>query len=339
MKKIAGLQTNLDQFTMVFLRENYTNWNNDCEEFKQDLLQNSLLSLADEILNYGKLQAYNKVITLRFNGNDVKLGYNDSEPQLGFCISFTAMAFKSLLKGLNLTAYNVYQDLYKIGLDFKYKAHLSRVDIAVDMFNQDFTVHEIARKLNSNMTIVKDYRDRKNNSKISCIVNDSVINTVYIGSQTKSFLRIYNKQQEQIDNHGSYLSLANSVDNWTRFEYVLRSTYARGFSEKLLQIRDDRSFNSLLLQTMTDRYRFTTRKGNLLGFSKLMLDEIHTVTPVLFAPKTRLNNHDLTKRGDYYKSSKSGLIRYIHDLADNQGTTEAINFLNELRIISGIDDK
>lgn len=336
MQETAGLQVNIDQFTVVFLKPNSGNWESDCEDLKEDLLDNSLLAFRDEIDTYGKLVAYNNVITLKVNGSDIKLGYNTESPNHGFCISFTSMAFRSLLQGLNLTAYSVYQDLYKIGLDNGYTAHLSRADLAIDLFNKDFTVDNIASRLDRKTIIIRDYRDRKNNSNISTISNNSITNTIYVGSHKKSFLRVYNKKQEQIDNQGSYLSLANSVDNWTRFEYVLRGNYCRGFAEKLLQVRDDVAFNSLILQTMTDRYRFTTPKGRLLSFSRLMLDNINVSTPVIFAPKTRLNNHDLIKRGDYYKSPKSGLIRFLRDLTDEQGKEEAAKFLEEVKIISGI---
>ena len=336
MTEIAELQANLDQFTMVFQKENYVNWNIDCQEFEQYLLDNSSLSMNDEILNIGKLQAYNKVITLRFNGNDVKLGYNVSNPRLGFCIHFSAMAFKSLLEGLNKPAYTFYQDLYKIGLDCGYKAHLSRVDIAIDFFNQNFETNDIAKKLNSKMTIVRDHRNHVNNSYRQCIMDNSIFNTIYIGKPANSRLRIYNKQQEQLDNHGSYLSLANSVENWTRFEYELHGAYSKQFSEKLLHIRDDRSFNSLMLQTMTDRYRFTTRKGNLLSFSKLMIESIHTHTPVIFAPKTRLHT-DLDKRKDWVKSNTTGVTNVLKDVNRDEGTKEVVNVLKELLMASGIE--
>ena len=339
MQQIDELQVNIDQFTVVFQKENYVNWDIDCQEFEQHLLDNSLLSLHDEILDFGKLQGYNKVIKLRFNGNDVKLGYNVSQPSLGFCIHFDAMAFKSLLQGLDITAYKVYQDLCKFGLDYGYKAHLSRVDVAADLFNQSYVVNDIAKRISRQTILIKDYRGRENNSKIEYHGNESTTNTIYIGSRKKSFLRVYNKQREQLDNHGSYLSLANSVENWTRFEYEIRSPYSRQFSEKLLQIRDDRSFNSLLLQTITDRYRFISPKGNILGFTKLMLNGIKDVTPTIFAPKTRLNNHDLVKRGDYYKSPKSGLIRFLEDSNNKQGTDSAKEFLNELILLSGMNDK
>lgn len=339
MKKITGLQTNIDQFTLVFLKENYANWTNDCSELKQELLTNSLLAMNDETFEFGRLQGYNTVTTLRFNGNETKIGFHTENPKVGVCVSFTAMAFKSLLQGLDITAYKVYQDLYKIGSDYGYTVHLSRVDVAADLFNQSFVVNDIAKRISRRTALIKDYRGRKNNSGIEYYSTESTTNTIYIGSKKKSYLRIYNKQQEQWDNHGSYLSLANSVENWTRFEYVLRGAYSRQFSEKLLQIRDNRSFNSLLLQTITDRYRFISPKGNILGFSKLMLNGIKDVTPSLFAPKTRLNNHDLVKRADYYKSPNSGLIRLVKDLNNNQGTDNAKEFLNELILLSGMDNK
>lgn len=339
MTKITGLQTNIDQFTLVFLKENYANWTNDCSELKQELLTNSLLAMNDETFEFGRLQGYNTVTTLRFNGNEAKIGFHTENPKVGVCVSFTAMAFKSLLQGLDITAYKVYQDLYNLGSDYGYTVHLSRVDVAVDLFNQSYVVNDIAKRISRHTALIKDYRGHKNNSGIEYLSTESTTNTIYIGSKKKSFLRIYNKQQEQVDNQGSYLSLANSVNNWTRFEYVLRGAYSRGFSERLLQIRNDRSFNSLLLQTITDRYRFISPKGNILGFSKLMMEGIHTHTPVLFAPKTRLNNHDLVKRADYYKSPNSGLIRLVKDLKNNQGTDNAKEFLNELILLSGMDDK
>ena len=337
MKTITGLsnnlQTNIDQFTMVFKSEDSTNWKEKCLTFRDDILQTFFNNF--EYFEYGDLSSYSNVITIKVYSHDVKIGFNDDWSNNGICIYFTSQGSKLLEQELNIRPYTLFQELYKIGLKHNLEGHYSRCDIAVDFINQDIIVNDLFRKIARHTITVVDYRNRRNNSKFENHGNNGIDNTVYIGSSGKPRLRIYNKKKQQQDLKGPYLSLANSVNTWVRFEYEVRLHYGKVLSKKMLDIRDDIQYNSLLLQTMTDRYRFV-QNGKYLPYTRMMLNGIESSTPVIFAPKTRLHT-DLDKRKDWVRSNTTGFTNVLKDVNRVEGTKEVANVLKELLMISGIE--
>lgn len=324
------LRANLDQFTMVFTIPQSSSSDKaiaDCESFINTLVTSSLLSGYKDYYKGGSLTAYNQVSTVEYTNGAVKIGYHDKKLNSGLCVMFSGDGLTDVCDSNELTTYQVFQKLYSIGSAYKFIGHLSRCDIALDEFNQKMTVDMLSKRLDdkrpiNRRVIIKDYRNFTNRSKVDSISNGGTFNTIYIGSQKDSFLRVYNKQYEQLTHNGEYSQLAKSVSSWIRFEYVLRKDYARLLSDSLLKIEDNSTFSALLINTVVNRYSFYY-KDKKLPITNLMIRSANVDTGVMFAPRSRSKNKKLDQRIAYFTSLMSGMPQLASDVISN-GNDEAI---------------
>ena len=337
LKHDVFLRANIDQFTMVFTIPQSSDLDKSkkaCEIFIKDLVNSRVFSGYTEYYSGGAMTAYNQVSTLEYTNGSVKIGFNSNNLQSGLCIMFSGDGLTDICNAKRLTTYQVYQELYSIGSVYGFIGHLSRCDIAIDEFNQKLTVDTLAKRLDDKRSIdrrvvIKDYRNFTNQSKIDSISNGGTFNTIYIGSQSESFLRIYNKQYEQLISTGEYSQLARSVGSWIRFEYVLRKNYARLFSQSLLNVKDNATFTALLINTVLNKYSFYY-KDKRLPFTNLMIRSAVIDTGVMFSPRSRSKNKSLDQRVAYFTSSLSGMPQLVEDVALNGNDSDVVKLFNSI---------
>jgi len=331
------LRANIDQFTMVFTipqSNSLDKTNLACDTFVKSLVNSELFSGYRNYYLGGSMTAYNQVSTLEYTNGSIKIGYNSNNIQSGLCVMFSGDGLTDICNIKELTTYQVYQELYTIGSTFDFLGHLSRCDIALDEFNQKMTVDVLARRLDDKRPIdrrvvIKDYRNFTNQSSVDSISNGGTFNTIYVGSQSESFLRIYNKQYEQLISIGEYSQLAKSVSSWIRFEYVLRKDYARLLSKSLLGIEDNATFTALLINTVLNKYKFYY-KDKKIPFTNLMERSSAIDTGVMFSPRSRSKNKRLDQRVAYFTSLSSGMPQLADDLALNGDDMSVVELFNRI---------
>ncbi|WEV39787.1 replication initiation factor domain-containing protein [Lactobacillus sp. ESL0681] len=102
----------------------------------------------------------------------------------------------------------------------KFLGHISRIDIAVDFIDYNFSINKIFTKLKCEEYFFLNTRNQVIKAdRIRCIGTKNEVLTIYVGSRNSdAFLRLYNKKQEQSDNKRLYRLIADKHDNWVRFE-------------------------------------------------------------------------------------------------------------------------
>lgn len=91
-------------------------------------------------------------------------------------------------------------------------------------------------------------------------------------TNTRSFLRIYDKRKEQLTNNGFRIEEANKCRSWIRFEAVYKGSYAHSISETILsECMDAVSFNKFIAHTILQKYRFADVNGKYTRYTTDLL--------------------------------------------------------------------
>lgn len=221
------------------------------DEIKQELLFKRLekaLRVVDIIgereeksgaVGYDTVYAYDDM---------VRISYSKKRLDMGMYIWLSASAVKDyIIKGFDqLDLINIIDDFVMSQNPDLTGWHLSRLDLACDFVDMGLSVNELGVALNAGrISLITTYEDKKtfetkerpSRSKVSTVVNDGVINTIYVGSRkSKSnfLLRIYNKKLEQQENRNKrYTEIMNSCNDWVRLEFSFRKDYAKAITSYL----------------------------------------------------------------------------------------------------------
>lgn len=189
--------------------------------------------------------------------------------KMGVAIRFSAQAlayYRMQYEKLFGCAIQFYEILQQIQNALpQYIVRLSRIDLCADYINEGVSVQAIAENLNSGAWRIQFADGKKNPSRISYYSKDGIISTVYIGSKVKnnvSFLRIYDKRLEQLQNHGSRYQEAVSCDSWVRFENEIHGKYAHSITSELLKMKSPEQAATLIATCLTNKYSFITSAGD-----------------------------------------------------------------------------
>lgn len=139
-----------------------------------------------------------------------------------------------------------------------YNQRLSRIDFTIDYQNWDMTVDDIYQKLVDNRLEIRNHSERKNNSEITGYEVDGEASTFYVGSKrtgTRLFMRVYNKQAEQIVKKGFRLEEALNTKTWVRFEAVFKGDYAHQLTEIIDNI-EEKDIPNLIVDKFTEKFLF-----------------------------------------------------------------------------------
>lgn len=188
--------------------------------------------------------------------------FNNVNMNMGVMIKFSAQA---LAYYTNLTGLEPYQILQKMQSPL-YTVRCSRVDIAFDFIDESVSINEIYQAYSNKM--MRIYQLREHLGKIekhltdyyfTAIFKNSECATIYFGKRASNILlRIYNKKNEQIENHGTRLREAQQCEEWTRFEIEAKSSFAHELTHDMIAIQDEISFQRLLLDFFIQRFYFVT---------------------------------------------------------------------------------
>ncbi|HFI0518237.1 TPA: replication initiation factor domain-containing protein, partial [Streptococcus suis] len=96
---------------------------------------------------------------------------------------------------------------------------------------------------------------------------------------TNSFLKIYDKKAEQLENNGRYAQVAQNVESWIRFEVTYKKEYARQLTKLILELPSRDSLQQFIANKIVEKYclvdiesnRITEYSQSLLDFSSYSL--------------------------------------------------------------------
>lgn len=302
----TDIRLGIDEFTVVLQpseKAHPDDWRFLAEDMTEEfLLRSQIESVLGTLAESQRklVQGYTDGYTLEESPFYFCICYNAEQENMGVCVKFSATSWAAYRK--NYTE-KFHEDMDVIFFLRKtkselYTLRLSRIDFTADYFNYPCPFQPgaylepdtIYRQLRDGRIKVCDHEGKCNIKSTSAHDKDFTHETLYIGSRkgnTQSFLRIYDKKQEQLDTHGFRHQEAASCSSWVRFEAVYKGKYAHQISDFFLDENnvfkpDPDTLVCFIAAKITDKYRFMlTSTGELLSFSE---DLVNTASGIAAAP-------------------------------------------------------
>lgn len=127
---------------------------------------------------------------------------------------------------------------------------------------------------------------------MSALEIDTEAKTITIGSRKKgsnSFLKIYDKLTEQLENIGRYAQLAQQFQSWVRFEVTFRGQYAKQLTKLILSLPSRDMLQQFIANKIIEKYcLIDTEMRQLTEYSEALI-KFSTVAPPLVATSPRNN--------------------------------------------------
>lgn len=224
----------------------------------------------------------------------LRIAFHEGYLKMGIIIKFSASAL-SLYQQAYENSYRVPIGVCEIlkKLDEPYwNMHLSRIDFCADYFNFPLSVNDIYSNLKCKKFEIINYKGNRNHKKMSAIEIDTEAKTVTIGSRKKgsnSFLKIYDKLTEQLENNGRHAQLAQQFQSWVRFEVTFRGQYAKQLTKLILSLPSRDMFQQFIANKILEKYCLINMvTGQLTEYSEALLN-FSTIAPPLVATSPRNN--------------------------------------------------
>jgi len=229
------------------------------------------------------IQGYNEGIFAEHQPFYFVICWHEYLQDMGIAVKFSAHAwafFQAEYEEYFQEKMDVSKFLKMVQSDDIYTTRLSRIDFTADYKNHGLNVNRIYQKLKDYQLQVRNWQDRRVNLKMSAIEKDRSAETIYLGSRkanSHGILRIYDKKEEQISNHGFRLGEALATTDWIRFEAVMKGKRAHQITTKLLnEITSDQELQRFIAQMITDKYTFfDVEKDDVTDFTSDLLDIAH----------------------------------------------------------------
>jgi len=224
----------------------------------------------------------------------LRIAFHGGYLKMGIIIKFSASALR-LYQQAYENSYNELLGVYEIlkKLDEPYwNMHLSRIDFCADYFNFPLSVNDIYSNIKRRKFEIINYKGNRNHTKMSAIEIDTEAKTVTIGSRKKgsnSFLKIYDKLTEQLENNGRYTQLAQQFQSWVRFEVTFRGQYAKQLTQLILSLHSRDMLQQFIANKMEEKYCLVdTDTRQLTEYSEALIN-FSTGAPPLIATSPRNN--------------------------------------------------
>lgn len=285
----------VDEFTVVLQPSRMVDimkWSGLANKMIQEFLKKSKLDHilgGVEFTNIGLVQGY----TIGYSTSVGRpyhsvICYHDAYENMGVCFKMSAHAYyeyKLAYADEYKEPMNITKFLRMIKSDL-YSMRVSRIDLTADFFDMPDVIKQqpylhpdtIYNLLVNRQLRVVDHNDRENIKSISGVNKDGIYETVYVGSRkgkSRGFMRIYDKKNEQIENHSYRLEEALSCESWVRFEACFKGIYANQIGETLLNellIQTDEELITFIAGKICDKYIFKFPNNNVTNFSDVLLD-------------------------------------------------------------------
>jgi len=197
-----------------------------------------------------------------YGNSAVSVMWNSERKDMGILVAFTATGKKyyeeiGKIQEIKIDWQDIIKKIVKDG------GHLTRIDIAVDLINYDFSLTQLTNQLAEN----KSYFTNKRNqvipkNRISIIGKPNRTETIYVGSRTSdAFLRLYNKKIEQSKNPASiYHAFAKENKSWLRIEAEFKHRLAQEIGRAIASW-PDKNNQPKLAAIIFDRWSLITEKN------------------------------------------------------------------------------
>ncbi|HFI0028488.1 TPA: replication initiation factor domain-containing protein [Streptococcus suis] len=224
----------------------------------------------------------------------LRIAFHEGHFKMGIIIKFSASAlslYQQAYEHFYGKPIGVYEILKKLDEPY-WNMHLSRIDFYADYFNFPLSVSDIYNNLKSEKFEIINYKGNRNHTKMSALEIDTEAKTITIGSRKKgsnSFLKIYDKLTEQLENIGRYAQLAQQFQSWVRFEVTFRGQYAKQLTKFILSLPSRDMLQQFIANKIVEKYCLIDMETRqLTEYSEALLN-FSTIAPPLVATSPRNN--------------------------------------------------
>lgn len=258
------IDVNVDQFTLtIYIDEDeYLAYDEHYFDYIQDRFA-STLNLIDLFglpvrLNYGD-GWYNTIYDYGYYDRHLFFKYNDESLDNQISVVFHAGMLKEYLKSYrnkideNMTVFKLLKKMSTLGT-----IRLSRLDIAIDLIDENIVVDDLAKRINNYDVLIKNSRGSNIAvESIQQIGNGGKVETMYINKRkSASFLRIYDKKIEALLKDSADVKTAIECENWTRIELELKKYYANNITASILKCESEFDFKKVILGAFLEKFKF-----------------------------------------------------------------------------------
>lgn len=262
----------------------------------------------------------------------LRIAFHEGYFKMGIIIKFSASAL-SLYQQAYENSYKeplgVYEILDKLNEPY-WNMHLSRIDFCADYFNFPLSVSDIYNNIKGKKFKIINYKGNRNHTKMSALEIDMEAKTVTIGSRKKgsnSFLKIYDKLTEQLENNGRYAQVAQQFQSWVRFEVTFRGQYAKKLTKLILSLPSRDMLQQFIANKILEKYcLIDTETRQLTEYSEALI-KFSTVAPPLVTTSPRNNQ---LMQSIHYTLKGSGFFPMLEKVKQIWGISEVVKLLNRL---------
>lgn len=222
MKKLINIKIDQIRFMIPIKKQKLKK-----DEFPIELIKIDSLLKFEKVfsqksnVNFGRLGYTNSInYGTSEQGGLVTIMFNPNRLDMGLLIDLTASGkalYESLcrLQDIKVDWKRIIEVVYQ-----KFQGHVSRIDVAVDLIDYEYSIDEIYNKLKREKYTFLNARNQIIPAeRIKYIGANNKVLTIYVGSRNSdAFLRLYDKKQEQLDNKGIYRKTAQRHHDWIRVE-------------------------------------------------------------------------------------------------------------------------
>ena len=294
-----------------------------------------------EQLDHG-VRNYDTVYCYGYQKAQIFFKYNSNSMANGISIEFKAQALKQYLKAYrikNKRDINVHHVLKWLASEFIIR--LSRVDIAIDFYDEDLKVSYLDYLIKGDNILIKNKGNRiVPHKKINTIGNNGFTQTIYVNNRKgDSYLRIYDKKEEALSTNGVDYFEALKVEDWTRFELELKGTYAHNTTKALIECEDDNDkYLSLLSGIFIQFFKFYTvktydDKGKPIlenaDFYQKMIDIYNAEGPMIDGHKSNNATEFDVKYQNLFKNGTMTFLKMVYIAYGDKGFDEFIDHVKD----------
>lgn len=360
-KNFTAVEVSVDEFTAVFKcldKEALGKWTMDTalyvlevERFISSLSKGLRLELMGGLERSTPHTGYDVGMATNDGSASVRVSYHSKRPTQGVCIRFGGKGLKSYMSVMGFTTSDVIALINEQAEKLKWSVSFTRLDIALDILNGTWTVGGIDSKLEKGLWELR--RRFKRNSRgqwvpgklavsmktRNAIVNSNGMGTVYYGNREATFLRVYNKKEEQLSGNSDpmFRNKAEDCDSWVRFEAVFRKKDADACAKHIAELYKKADETNVFLGLFVDRFNlFNVSTQSYVGWwQKITAGEI--VGPAK-APKEDTDSwRNLDRSKDYFANGNSGLMTLLKKIeheamrnGDEKPEEAILNYLGDV---------
>lgn len=284
---------------------------------------------------------YNNIYDYGYADRHLFFKYNDAVIENQISVVFHAEMLKEYLRSYrnkiddSFTVFKMFKKLSELGT-----IRFSRLDIAIDLIDEQVIVNDLANRINEYDIIVKNSRDSIISvESIRQIGNGGKTETIYINKRkSASFLRIYDKKIEAMLKDSADVKTAIECESWTRVELELKKYYAHNITNLILNCETEEEFNKVLIGAFLDKFTFLEfdKSGDNSEYGYIEVPFYKDLKNLMNGSKVFLKGHgrervtDLEiKYNHLFNNGSMRLFKIIKEAYGEEGLREVFELINK----------